>query len=79
MSPVAYTLPYPSRLASVVGSAPEPSQVLVLPTNGWGESLEERFVNIADGGGVALPDELHDFQFLGGERGVLGAHDVSVL
>ncbi len=37
-------------------------------------ALEQDFVNIADGGGAALPDELHDFEFLGGKRVVLGAH-----
>src|SRR5436190_2039656 len=37
-------------------------------------ALEESFVNVADGGGAALPDELHDFEFLGGKSVVLGPH-----
>jgi len=34
--------------------------------------LEERLIDIADGGALALPDQLHDFQFLRGECGVSG-------
>src|SRR5689334_21528946 len=30
--------------------------------------LEECLVHIADGGGAALPHELHDFEFLGSQR-----------
>ena len=37
-------------------------------------ALKESFVNVADGGGAALPDELHDFEFLGGKSVVLGPH-----
>src|SRR5947208_8363787 len=37
-------------------------------------ALQESFVNVADGGGAALPDELHDFEFLGGKSVVLGPH-----
>jgi hypothetical protein len=37
-------------------------------------ALEEGLVNIANGGGLALPDKLHDFEFLRGEGGVPGSH-----
>src|ERR1700747_3035555 len=37
-------------------------------------AVEEGFVNIADGGGTALPDELHDFELLGGKRIVFRSH-----
>jgi hypothetical protein len=39
-------------------------------------AFEKGFVDVADGGGIALPDELHDFEFLGSESGVLGSHRI---
>jgi len=36
--------------------------------------LEQGFVNVADSGVFALPDELHDFEFLGRKGGVFGSH-----
>ena len=37
-------------------------------------AIEESFINVADGGGAAFPDELHDFELLGSQGVVLGAH-----
>src|SRR5215472_668932 len=37
-------------------------------------ALEEDLVNIADGGGTALPHKLHDFEFLRRKRVVFGTH-----
>ena len=36
--------------------------------------LAERLVDIADGGGAALPNELHDFEFLRSQRAVPWPH-----
>ncbi len=43
---------------------------------GVGDSaaLTEGFIDLADGGEVALPDQLHDFEFLAGEGGAGTAH-----
>jgi transposase len=36
---------------------------------------KKRFINIADGGGVALPHKLHDLQFVRGKRSVFRSHE----
>src|ERR1700730_4267899 len=36
--------------------------------------LEQGFINIADGGALTPPNELHDFEFLGRERCMLRSH-----
>ena len=36
--------------------------------------FQQGFVDVANGGGVALPDDLHDFQFLVGEGGASASH-----